>query len=138
MIGKHPVEQWGDLLRWRVVGSLTDTDVAALRDLVRDTRRECGQCFLVADVRELGNVGPDARRAMAEWGRVSPEDRTSGVAAYGCSFTARAIISLTVSAVRLMGYPGVHVKICRDEAEALGWIDSLRMPMDDVALAAAE
>ncbi len=116
----------GDLLRMRVTGPLTELDVEGLRALVQSTHREEGACFLIADVSGLTGIDARARRSMTEWGRLGAEHRVSGVAAHGVSFAARTVITLTVNAVKLMGYSEVEVRLTRDEADALRWISARR------------
>lgn len=125
-IGEHSVERRGDLMNMRMRGPLTAADVAGMRDMVREIREEHGRCFLVADVVELAGIDAGARRMMGEWGRASPENRASAVSVHGVNFATRALITLTVNAVRLMGYREVELHFTRDEAESLRWIDEQR------------
>lgn len=113
-------------------GPLFEADVAGMQDMVREIRSEHGRCFLVADVGALTSIDAGARRMMGQWGRLSPDDHASAVAVHGASFSARTLITLTINAVRLMGYREIDLKFMRDEAEALRWIGEQR-----TALAAA-
>jgi hypothetical protein len=136
-IGSHPVQQRGDLMKMQLRGPLTRDDIVGMREMVRKIRDERGHCFLIADATELDGIDADARRMMAEWGRQHPEDRASGVAVHGVDFVTRTLITLTVNAVRLMGYREVELEFTRDEPESLRWIDQQRSSLAGEARAAS-
>lgn len=125
-IGSHPVQQHGDVMKMQLRGPLTEADVAGMQSMVLAIRDEQGSCFLIADVHGLTGIDADARRMMAHWGRAFPEARAAGVAVYGVSFAMRTLITLTINAVRLLGYREVELVFLRDELEASRWIAEQR------------
>ena len=113
-------------MKMRMRGALIAADVVGMREMVRAILDERGSCFVVADANGLTGIEADARRAMADWGRSHPDDRASGVVVYGVNFVTRTLITLTVNAVKLLGYREVELKFTRDEAESLDWVDEQR------------
>ena len=130
MIGSHPVQQHGDLMKMQLRGPLTSAEIVGMRTMVRRIRDERGRCYLIADAADLAGIDADARRMMADWGRHHPDDRASGVAVHGVNFVTRTLITLTVNAVRLMGYREVELRFTRDDAESVQWIDQQRSSPD--------
>ncbi len=126
VLGAHQVHYQGDLVKLQLFGPLGEQDIVGLREIVVSVLQKHGLCFLLADATELDTITAPARRAMAQWGQSDPRGRASGVAVHGVSFATRTLLSLTVNAVRLMGYREVAVDLVADEAAALRSISHQR------------
>ena len=126
-IGSHGVQVHGDLVEMVFTGPLVLADVAAMRDLLQQVRGAHGRCYMLADAAGLTGINLDARKAMADWGRASPEDQISGVGLHGLNFAIRALSVLTLSAIKLMSGRAVVVHFARDAAEARAWIAARRI-----------
>lgn len=124
-VGTHVARRAGDLLELRVRGPLTASDVEALHRAVRSTVEAAGRCYLLADLGEMAGLDPEARRQMAAWGR-EREDEVDGVAAFGCSFAMRTLITLTLNAIKILRRKQSETVFVRDEAAARRWIEARR------------
>ena len=124
-IGPHPGLLVGDLLRLEIRGSLTVADVAALQRAVREVLDAHDSCFLLADLTHMTGLEAEARRLMAQWSKDHTE-QVSGVALYGCNFATRALLTLTLNAIKFLGQQQVPTVFVRDEAEGRAWIEGRR------------
>lgn len=124
-IGPHPGSLTGDLLRLEVRGGLAVADVAALRAAAREVLEAHGSCFLLADLAHMTGIEAEARRLMAQWSKNHTE-QVSGVALYGCNFATRALLTLTLNAIKFLGQQQVPTVFVRDEAEGRAWIEARR------------
>lgn len=115
----------GDLIELELRGSLTVADVTALKQAVSEVLAAQGSCFLLADLREMSGIAADARRQISEWSKTSPE-HLSGAAVYGCSFAVRALLTLTLNAIRLFRQQRVEANFVRDAAAGRAWIEARR------------
>ncbi len=127
-IGRHEVWRTGDVVGMRFKGPLGREDIAAMRVLTGEVLQEVEHCFLLADLRECSSIEPEARKAMAQWSK----DRTqqiSGTAVYGVSFAMRALVTLTLNAIRFIGAQPVEVVLVKNEAEALRYVEQRRVAL---------
>lgn len=111
----------GDRIEFAVRGALTAADIEALRLAVVNH----GVRFLVADLSEMTGMDAKARLAVSEWSRVEAETLWA-VAAHGCSFPVRAVITLLLGAIKLLGRNAAAVSFVRDADEGRVWIDQQR------------
>jgi len=126
IIGRHRGVCEGDLIEIEVQGVLVRDDVTALREAALAVLREHGRCFLVGDVSAMTGIDADARRLMAEWSKVVPE-RLAGTAIHGCNFAMRALLTLTLNAIRYFSKQEASDAVfVRDAAEARAWVDAQR------------
>lgn len=126
-IGSHIVQVHGDLIEMVFTGPILLADVGGMRDLLHQVRDAHGRCYMLADASGLTGIPLDARKAMAEWGRSSPEDQISGVSLYGMSFAMRALSVLTLGAIKLMSGREVVVHFASDPAAARAWLAERRI-----------
>lgn len=125
-IGRHRGVCTGDVIEIAVHGVLSVDDVTALREVAREVLRAHGRCFLIGDVNAMTGIDADARRLMAEWSKVEP-DRVAGTAIHGCNFAMRALLTLTLNAIRYFSkQPANDSVFVRDAAEARAWVDAQR------------
>jgi hypothetical protein len=119
-LGTHTLTQDGEQLRLWFHGPLTLPQAQQLRARIEELTR-VGRCFMLVDMSELTTMEPDARRFLSDWGRAS-DMHISGAALFGTSFAMRAMTTLILSAIRVLGQREIHVVFVRDEAEARAWL----------------
>lgn len=106
-------------------GAITRPDLEELRRVVAEIFADGPCCFLIADMSACTGIEPTARKYMAEWSKEGGE-QLSGTAVHGLSFATRAIVTLSLSAIKFLGNQQVDVVFVKDEDEALQWIGKRR------------
>lgn len=124
-IGRHRIAVRGDLIDMCFHGPIVTTDLYGLREVMVLLIQDCGRCFLIADLTDSHGIESDARKYMAEWSK-QRTDRVAGTAVFGVNFAMRAIIQLTLNAIKFLGQQQVDLVFVRDAAEARRWIDAQR------------
>lgn len=127
-IGQHALHRRGDLVTFHIHGSLTRPDLVRLREALADVIRDTGRCFLVADLGHATGIDTEARRYMTEWSRQNT-DWIAGTAVHGVNFALRALLTLTLKAIKLVGTQQVEFVFVKDEPEALRWIAARRLAL---------
>lgn len=127
-IGQHELRLQGDLVSLYIHGPLTVADIQGLREVLVVVMAEVGHCFLIADMTDATAVDHEARKYMAEWSRQNT-DWVAGTAVFGVSFAMRALLSLTLKAIKILGTQQVEFVFVKDEAEATRWIDAKRLAL---------
>lgn len=122
-LGPHRARQVDDVVEVVFAGPLTLADAVTLHDRLARVYAERGSCYLLGDLKDMATMGPETRRYVGEWNRTH---RLSGVALHGANFAMRAIATLTVQAIRLLGSHQTEVVFLRDEPEARRWISARR------------
>lgn len=126
-LGQHRLWHKGDVLGIHFGGHITLDDCVELRRVIEHLGREVGHTFLLVDMRESVTLSPEARQFMARWNRESSEQLLAGTAMYGISFAMRAIVTLTLNAIKFLGKSERTATVfVKDEAEARRWIDAER------------
>jgi aminoglycoside phosphotransferase family enzyme len=126
-LGQHRLWHKGDVLGIHFGGHITLADCIELRGLIEQLGREVGYTFLLVDMHESASIAPEARKYMARWNRESTEELLAGTAMYGISFAMRAIVTLTLNAIKFLGKKErTQTVFVKDEAEARRWIDAER------------
>jgi hypothetical protein len=124
-IGTQRGSRDGDLIELELHGELTVADVSALKDVVSAVLAAHNACFMLADLRQMSGIAADARRQIIEWSKTHSE-HISGAAVYGCSFATRALLTLTLTAIRLFRKQRVEAVFVRDAAAGRAWINARR------------
>lgn len=124
-IGSHGCRVVGDMIEIVANGEVTVADIAGMQELVREVRRREGLCYTLVDLTGMAGLSGETRRAVAAWGQ-SEATRVTGSAVYGCSFAARALITLAVNAIRVLSRAPVETAFVRDEEAARAWIAAHR------------
>lgn len=125
-IGQHRVARVGDSLQMTFVGPMTRADLEVVRRVVGEILAEQGRCFLIGDLRECTTIPPQARHFVSEWSRSGEQEEPTRVLVHGLSFAMRALVALTLSAIRVFGGKDDKVVIVADEAEALRRVAAFR------------
>ncbi len=123
-IGRHSVWRTGDLLRMSFAGPLTHADAVGLRAMLESLSAD-DPCFFVVDMGGCTGIEADARKYLADWSRTR-ERQLRGIVAHGVSFAVRAMVTLTLSAIKFLGRKEVEVTFVKDEAQALKWVAARR------------
>lgn len=113
-------------------GPITVPDVQQLREVLIELRREGGRCFIIADMSGATGIDAETRRYMAEWGR-QETDWIAGSVIHGVSFAMRALLTLTLKAIKLVRKRRVDVEFVRDDTDAVLCIDAKRRTLDHEA-----
>jgi len=124
-IGRHQGHLDGELLALEVRGMMTAADVRSLQAIVGERLSTQGRCFIIADLKAMTGIDAEGRRSMAQWSK-DHADPVSGAALYGAGFATRALINLTLSAIKLIGHQQIEISFVRDEAEARAWVAGQR------------
>lgn len=124
-IGLHGCRAVGDMVELDVRGELTVADVEALQELIVEIRGREGLCYGLIDLTGMTALSAAARRKVAIWVQADGTGLT-GSALYGCSFAMRALITLTLNAVRVMSRVQLETTFVNDEAMGRAWIDAHR------------
>lgn len=124
-IGAHLATRRGDTLHVAFTGPMTREDVLAMRREMSAMLAQHGACWLVGDMHRCAGIESGARQYFAAWSRAGG-DKPSGVVVYGLDFAMRTIVSLTLSAIRLLGAQQTDVHVMKTEAEALRWLAAER------------
>ena len=117
-IGSHQVRVEGDLFHLKWIGTVTAADVQGLILVMDRTLVEHARIFVIVDARHANGADAGARKATAKW---SNYHLVAAVAYIGASLTVRVIVSITVSARRILGHapPGpIHFVDTEDAARA--------------------
>jgi len=101
-------------------GSWSAEEVRELIALLeREQQREPGLGMLL-DVAAGISVGPDSRRALAE--RADKRGATVPVAVIGASLPIRAVLTMIIRTVQLLGGPAAPVAFFSSDDEAIVWL----------------
>lgn len=121
VVGRHEGWQEDDLVGVRFHGPITGEDARTFLALFGALQQARGRCLLLGDMRDMTGFDADARREVAQWNRTH---KLTGVAVYGGSFPIRAVSTLALKAIKLVGRDPEEVLLASDEAEARRWLAS--------------
>lgn len=124
-IGTHGIRVDGDLIVLVANGEMTVPDIEAMQAMVVEIRRREGLCYMLVDLAGMTGLSSEARRQVAVWGQ-SESTRLTASAVYGCGFAMRALITLTLNAVRVLSRTPIETAFLSDEAAARAWIAAHR------------
>ena len=124
VFGPHHGRQIGELVEFRLEGRLCLPDAVTLHERMAAVIEEHGRCFLLCDLTTASTVQPEARRYMSEWNKTRG---ATAVATFGANFAMRAVATLIVNAIHLLGSNRVEIVFLRDEAEARQWLATRRV-----------
>jgi len=124
MIGRHAFGfEPPDLLRAEIHGAVSAEEMARFAAYTRARAGECASLLVLADVSDMGDVSADARKEA----RAAVGVRFGGTALYGASFQRRMVVTLVMSALRLLsGDENNPLVFFGTEAEARRWIAARR------------
>lgn len=106
-------------MKLQFVGKAGLAETVAFHALLERKLAERGRCYVLIDLGGLTGIGADTRRFIGEWNR---EHKITAGAAFGASFTARVLVTLLLTTVKMMSRDPPEVFIARDEPEALRWL----------------
>lgn len=135
-----PTEEWSffgrhehrfeppDLYVSRLDGDVSADDVRVQLDALLALARRAGHAmYWLADVRNMGTIAPEGRRAMGAASSTEVREALAGSATFGAGFSKRVLVSLMARAVRVLhpekSRPLIFVET---EAEARAFLDEQR------------
>mgnify|MGYP000122495005 CR=1 FL=1 len=122
-IGKHTARIERDIIFFRIVSDLAMEEVQSYLKLAETIEAEYGYCFIVDDISALGSTPPAVRRTIVEWfGRHA----CSGAVLHGGSLTARAVATLVIGAMKILGSQPCPIVFVHNEQEARDWVSKHR------------
>jgi hypothetical protein len=124
-IGVHGCRVVGDVIELEANGEMTLADVEAMQAMTGEILGEQGLCYALVDLSKMTALSSAARRQVAAWGQSTTTQLTAS-AVYGCSFAMRAVITLTLNAVRMLAGKHIETTFVSDEATARAWIAAHR------------
>jgi hypothetical protein len=117
--GQHRVDVDGELVTLRFVGAASLAETKAFHELLARLLAERGRCYVIVDLRGLTGMGAEVRRFIGEWNR---EHQITAGAAFGAGFSIRVVVTLLLSAIRLMSKDPPEIHMCQGETEARRYI----------------
>jgi hypothetical protein len=124
-IGRHPYSLTGDTLHIHFDGTISVSDLEALRAVITSLLEQAGHSFVIGDMARSTGLDPDARKYLGEWSKQQSGKNSLSVT-YGLSFATRTMITLAVNAMKLLGKQDINVVLVKTEAEALAWVEEQR------------
>lgn len=118
-IGAHAVEVQGDVIRMQFHGMLLPADAQGLTALAdRVGARPGGRVFFIANLRDAGPPGPEARRVFASW-----RPRYMFITVYfGAVLQQQAFAALIEGAMHAASGKPTRGRFVETEAEALAFV----------------
>jgi hypothetical protein len=128
-IGLHGVWRTGDIVGMRFKGPIVRDDIAAMRAMAEELLAEHGRCFLLSDMTACSGIDAEARKYMAQWSKERTQ-KVTATAVYGVNFAMRALVTLSLNAIKFLGTQQVEVVFVKDEAEAFRYVERKRSELD--------
>lgn len=120
----------GDLIRIRFQGPLLPEDAQQITELVDRAGSEPGRhVFFIADLRDSGPPGPEARRVFASW-RLQSHFFT---VYFGAVLQQQAFAALVESAMHTLGGKATRGRFVETEAQALAAVEEERQRLGRTA-----
>ena len=107
------------------VMATVNTYLAEVRRTLVEIGAAGGPCFFLADMHGCTSIDAEARKYLSEWSKTGIEKPTA-VAAYGIDFAMRALITLTLTAIKFLGLRRIEVALLKDAAEMEAWLTDRR------------
>ena len=120
---QHRVQRDGDLLIFVADGPILEAHVDATIVVAEAIIQEHARYDLLIDVQKLTRVDPSARRRGAT---ASVNQYLGNIAIFGASLVIRALLTLVIRGMVMMGRSQVMVHFCESEGEARVWLDAQR------------
>jgi hypothetical protein len=119
------VEVEGDLfhIKWNGQPDLVDTQ--EVFDFATEIYRLHGRCLLLMDVSKSEIPTVKSRKYSAEW-VMARDMSTVPVAVYGLSYIKRAILSMQLNAIKVLGKRPPVASYSASESEARAWLAEQR------------
>lgn len=123
--GPNDVIIEGDMVFSRVHGVPDMEDMRKFFEMVAEVEAKYGQVLFLSDVTEGFGLTSESRRYTAEW---SKNHRIVANAFFGASTPARAMLTLVLRAMSLLGNSQAHTRFFATEAESRDFLDQFRVP----------
>lgn len=119
------VTREGDICRWTFVGDVPEAEMRRLLADQKAIMEGCDRVLLLIDMRKIGSVSPEARKAGAEPSNVN----AIGTAIFGASYHIRVLAKLVTTAsslLRKVKPTDSPVVFYETEKEAMAWLAERR------------
>jgi hypothetical protein len=119
--GAHSIRKQDDLLTMTIGREISLDDIKQLIAACDEAVALYGRFGVIADVRALHSIAPEARRFAGGWSNV---EQGYGVAVFGASLPMRTLISLLSRAMELFmrRRHGSELGFFKTEQEAYDWV----------------
>lgn len=104
-------------------GEFTLADMRIYTDIAAEVMAQYGYCLMLVDSKDAGSLDADARRYIAHWSVGKP---ILGIATYNAGLTSRALFTLVLKAMNLIGRQPLPFSFFKAEQEARAWLAQLR------------
>lgn len=104
-------------------GAFSLADMRMYTDIAAEVMAQYGYCLMLVDSKDAGSLDAEARRYIAHWSVGKP---IIGIAAYNASLTPRALFTLVLKAMNLIGRQPLPFSFFKTEPEARVWLTQLR------------
>lgn len=122
-IGAHTVKVQGDVIHVHFHGELRPEDAQGITALADRVAREAGdRVFFVANLKDAGPPGPEARRVFAAWRREYPFITIY----FGAVLRQQAFATLVDAAMHALGGKATRGRFVETEEQALALIEEER------------
>ncbi len=139
-IGKLPAEEWSsfghhqhrfeppDLYFSRINGDVSADDMRTQIEALRACSERAGHAiFWLADVRKMGALSAEARRAAAGASSTEVRAALAGSAIFGAGFSTRVMVNLLARAIRALNPTKLRpLAFVETEEEARAFLDKHR------------
>ena len=122
-IGPHQLRIDGDTIFSKSCGDFTKEHFEQYLAVAERVIADHGTFYGVADISQLGSIGPEARRYAGHWAK---SHVVGGAAIVGARFPARTIVLMITKVMELFGGFKFPLTFVASEKEAIAWVKSLR------------
>ena len=122
-IGPHVLRIEGDIIYSKSGGNFTKEHFEQYFAVAERLLEAHGTFYGIADISQLGNIGPEARRYAAHWAK---SHTVGGAAILGARFSTRTIVLMITKVMEFFGGYKFPLAFVASEQEALTWLGSLR------------
>jgi len=129
LIGKHQVRfEPPDVFFARIDGDVSADDVRMQLEMLHALAKRVGHpIYWLTDVRNMGTIASEGRKAMAAASSTEVRDALAGSATFGAGFSKRVLVTLMARAVRVL-QPGSSrpLAFVETETQARAFLDEQR------------
>lgn len=126
-LGKHTYRTEGDIHLLHVNGDFELNEIIEFHGLLEAALKESRPVYVLGNMKDAGVIQPQGRRWISRWHQ---EHRIHGVALYGSSFMTRAMWTLLLRAINMLGRNELALTSVATEQEARAWIEQNRRSQD--------
>lgn len=122
-IGPHVLRIEEDIIYSKASGNFTKEHLEQYFAVAERLTEAHGAFYAIADISQLGNTGPEARRYAAQWAK---SHKVGGAAILGARFSTRTLVLMITKVMEFFSGSTFPLVFVATEKEALTWLASLR------------